>query len=296
MENAFDQVTNRNKVKNLHITVPGHVDINLPWEVEYASWCFETANIDHTHICVVLLEPITKKKAILQAAYALDLQPYQVNIQPHRHWKTMVGYHTGCGDKPACQNYQQHPDFPFPAIEPSRNKKTINEWILKNGAEQAVLEGMVHIMHYKTLTTSVELLKSKIDKNFSRRVRAFWLWGPPGTGKSSSIRTQFPELYAKDPNSKWWDGYSGQQAVLVDDVSDTTLGNAFKLWADPHPGPTSTAEVKGGFVNLKYSWFFVTSNQSIDELFVGNPTLRAALARRFKSIYFDKKYLSHLNK
>ena len=56
---------------------------------------------------------------------------------------------------------------------------------------------------------------------------------------------KYPEHYKKLAN-KWWDGYHGQKAVLLDDLgkNGACLNYHLKLWADPwnnNPG-----EVKGG--------------------------------------------------
>lgn len=41
--------------------------------------------------------------------------------------------------------------------------------------------------------------------------------GPPGCGKTRSVYERFFSIYAKDPETIWWDGYSGQECVLFDD-------------------------------------------------------------------------------
>lgn len=65
--------------------------------------------------------------------------------------------------------------------------------------------------------------------------RGLWICGPPGTGKSSTIRDVFgDDLYVK-PQNKWWDGYDDQKHVLLDDHDTTVLGHYIKIWADAYP-------------------------------------------------------------
>ena len=47
------------------------------------------------------------------------------------------------------------------------------------------------------------------------------LWGPSGTRKSRFVAARWPDAFWKAPESKWWDGYSGQETVVLDDFKDT---------------------------------------------------------------------------
>lgn len=111
-------------------------------------------------------------------------------------------------------------------------------------------------------------------------VRGIWVWGPPGTGKSWSVRQQFPGAYLKAQN-KWWDGYNGQEAVILDDLDTNVLGHYLKIWSDRY---ACTGETKGGTVHLRHRYFIVTSNQHPLSLFPvekETDSLYEAIVRRF---------------
>ena len=44
-----------------------------------------------------------------------------------------------------------------------------------------------------------------------------------GTGKSRWVAAIWPDAFWKAPESKWWDGYSGQETVVLDDFKDYAM-------------------------------------------------------------------------
>lgn len=92
------------------------------------------------------------------------------------------------------------------------------------------------------------------------------LWGPPETGKTVKA-AQLAEDQAKDsvywlpqPQDKtvWWDGYTGQQTVVIDEFAGWISPQAFSRIIDWSP---LTLPKKGGFVNFVAKQVIVTSNQ-----------------------------------
>lgn len=113
-----------------------------------------------------------------------------------------------------------------------------------------------------------------------------WWWGDTETGKTRKAWETYPNLYPK-PKNKWWDGYNGEQVVLVDDVlrKDAEWIHPFLMaWADCYRYP---AEQKGTTVQIRPTRIIVTSNFSIEDVFaeVADVTLKA-IQRRYKQIKF----------
>ena len=119
-------------------------------------------------------------------------------------------------------------------------------------------------------------------------VCGLWYYGISGAGKTTKARTDYPSAYIKD-RTKWWDGYTGQDCVIMDDVSKyhVALGDMLKDWGDKY---SFKAEYKGGYFWIRPSVFIVTSQYAIDVIWDDQET-RDALHRRFKCTHFSNRFL-----
>jgi hypothetical protein len=86
------------------------------------------------------------------------------------------------------------------------------------------------------------------------------LWGPTGVGKTRDAYLKFwpdiPHYVWKPSNGGWWDGYDGQDKIIIDEF------RAQMTWSDILgllDRNEFRAPIKGGFVNIQASKFVITS-------------------------------------
>lgn len=101
---------------------------------------------------------------------------------------------------------------------------------------------MKDYLKVKQAVTTYRLATQKLDD--ITELKNEWIWGLPGAGKSRPTREKYKDsLYVK-PLNKWWDGYDGEETVMLEDVGKEHqfLGYFLKIWGDHYP---FTSEIKG---------------------------------------------------
>lgn len=119
-----------------------------------------------------------------------------------------------------------------------------------------------------------------------------WVYGAPNCGKTTTVMELFPSpLVAFNKSlTKWWDGYRGQDVVVIDEmppkIDDELLRN-LKIWADRH---IFTAELKGSSIQIRPSMIVVTSNWTIEQSLAhhSDDTHIKAMLKRYYPIHFSE--------
>lgn len=110
-----------------------------------------------------------------------------------------------------------------------------------------------------------------------------WIWGSTGTGKSKWAWENYPKAYRVPTcGGGWWDGYYGQDTVVLDDYR----ANAFSFSQllkiiDRYP---MRVQNKGGFVNLAATTFIFTTTNKPEECYAKSAEDVAQLMRRITKV------------
>jgi len=143
------------------------------------------------------------------------------------------------------------------------------------------IESDVRIRYYRTLRA--------ISADYSRPVgmerTVYAFWGDTGTGKSRRAWSEAgAEAYPKDPASKFWCGYNGQESVIVDEFRGRIGIDHMLRWLDRYP---VNVEIKGASVPLVASRIWITSNLAPTQWFPdADKATVDALLRRMTVINF----------
>lgn len=101
-------------------------------------------------------------------------------------------------------------------------------------------------------------LASIRQKPTERKVLVKCYWGDTGVGKSHRAFNELKDAYWKPPGP-WWDDYTGQKDVIIDDFNAEVDCSTFLRWIDKWP---LRVPIKGGFVTLMAENIIITSHHN----------------------------------
>jgi len=93
------------------------------------------------------------------------------------------------------------------------------------------------------------------------------------------------DAYPKDPRTKFWDGYNGQQHVVIDEFRGSIDISHMLRWLDRYP---VIVEVKGSSTCLVATTIWITSNLDPRDWYMDlDVDTKQALLRRLVITHFD---------
>lgn len=203
-----------------------------------------------------------------------DLLEYHGHYESAKSWRAVQKYCMKDGNYISNLNLE--------AAEKKQSKKLLPEDFERDPIDLMNEGKLAPLSLNNFLKNRSTYLGLKRSHDYTGEKKCYWIWGKSGIGKSYSIRHIYKDIYCK-PQNKWWDGYAGEENVLLDDLDTNVIGHYLKIWADQYP---FNAEIKGATIRPTYKRFFVTSNYQIKDLYI-DLNMVEAIERRFKVVHAD---------
>lgn len=234
---------------------------------------------EHVHIGLVLQNPTTKRSIIKKLIWPRYLSlgwyiEFRNKTLPVEGWIT---YARKARTKvnPEDQLLLQLGTVPMnsrkmsESEEPQRKKSKVEEYARK---KYLIQTNQLHILdqeypgfQYTSLgrNMKIDCMKQIVHKPLEGELNNYIIYGPTGTGKSSSIALLYPRCYKKQKGHKYWDGYDihnpDHEVVWIDEMSKETL-------------ECMAGNIRGGFEHLKE--LGDRYPVSVDAKYIGSFTIR----------------------
>lgn len=126
------------------------------------------------------------------------------------------------------------------------------------------------------------LLSNLPQEKRTEETRGLLIVGPPGTGKSTWVRREYPNAFWKSSaTGQWWDGYEGEETVVLDEFKGWIQHSIItQLIGNSNP---IKVEIKGSTREFIAKTVVFISNWSPRSWYKEGTSIRA-LGRRFSEI------------
>lgn len=258
---------------NWCFTLNNPTDTQLPrlWDCKYAVWQLERGSTDHLQGYVQLA-----KRARLSA---------MKKINAEAHWEPRKGTHDQA--KAYCTKEDTRVEGPWEYGEPTTvpgQRNDIRAAVKRTleADESTVIDEYpeVYCKYYRALR-EIKRIKTS-NRNFKTDV--YIIYGEPGSGKSSYCMQQDPNAYWK-PKGNWWDGYTGQHTVVIDEFYGWLPFDFLNRLLDRYP---LIVETKGGSANFVSKVIYITSNKHPREWYSQGDIAYKALSRRVTKLLYKE--------
>lgn len=127
-----------------------------------------------------------------------------------------------------------------------------------------------------------------LDKSRNWKTNCLILWGKPGSGKShwaNELAEQSGWRQYWKPKGEWWDGYDGEEMVIMDEFDGDMNFALFKNVVDRY---RLVVPVKGGHVVFLARLLVITTNTDPQDWYQNTGQDLRSLTRRISTLRFQQ--------
>jgi hypothetical protein len=229
------------------------LSINFAWLVYQGEEC-PTTGTPHIHACIYYKNAVVMPKRHI----------------PRGHWEKVFRAE-------ACVKYctkeESRVDGPFEYGERPRqgtrtDLATIAEKYVNSTERDFADENPEHFVKYYRGLRELKNVMSFNDRDRTKPPIVIWSWGKTGCGKTYYPVEKFGEgnYYMKD-GTKWWDGYTQQECIIIDDFDGAWPYRDFLRLLDKY---AYQGQVKGGYVKINSPYIYITCEHPPSHFWDGN--------------------------
>lgn len=261
------------------------------------NWCFTINNPtnnelqfnDNVRFCVWQKERGTEGTEHLQGYIELRSPrrlSYLKSLFERGHFETRKGTRQQAIDY--CKKEDSRIEGPWiHGEENSRQGERTDLDEIKRKIDQGATESTIADEHFAVWCRNFrafERYKRIKTTNRTWNTDVTMLIGPPGCGKSKYCIDKYPDAYWKQ-RSEWWDGYDGNDSVVLDDFYGWIPFDTLLRVMDRYP---LLVETKGGQTNFLAKSICITSNKWPTKWYK-NGDIRALFRRVEKWIVWNER-------
>lgn len=146
-------------------------------------------------------------------------------------------------------------------------------------------------MMYHKYGRTLEKVQNLVYKKRTEKPIVHWYYGATGVGKTKKATSINPDYYFYNTETKWWDGYTQQHTIILDDIRHDTFKLQTLLRLLDHY--EYAGEIKGGFININSPYIIITSDEGPHRWWQGND-LKQIKRRIDLLVYFDDNGNEHI--
>lgn len=176
---------------------------------------------------------------------------------------------------------------PYEHGEPNVSQGTRTDWtkikdMVKNNASDVDLfeeNPGLWIRSFRGISLAKQLYLPKVRP----QPQVILLYGPPGTGKSQWILDNVPNAFWKQNDSNWFDGFTGQEDIVLDDFYGWMPYSSLLRLLDKYP---LQVQSKGSQVSVYAKKIYISSNKLPQQWYekIKEKVDLTALTRRFTRV------------